>query len=478
MQIPIALRAGDYGSIKDRGQLVNLIAETNKAQDYITARRTEGLTLYTSSPNDEPLRCNPHENGGYIYYVAGENLYRFLPPSGAAALVGAVGGSGRAMISSNSVPGANQILILNGAGAGYIYASSVLTQITDPDFYSTTCVTILNERFWFPRDGTNEFFASDIADGSAYNPLSFATAEWKPDNARITVSKKSALWIVGGGTAEFWQSIDDTLLPVRAVRGASLDIGILADGSFAELDDYFAFLADNSNVVLITGTEMSYISDLEFTNKIRGDGTLQNPGFTDQQIQECIGFFVDTPQHKVYYLNFPSANYTWGYDLMTGLTLTRSSAGGIAWRGIYSITYQNRVYVGDRINGSIWLFDPDAKTEGEDIQPVTMVTPSISFKQDAFISAITVEMEVGVGETPDSNPQMIVYSSKNGGKKWILHSHIPLGGWGKDQTSVRIRNFGRLPRNKDFKLKFIIADPVRVQFYDIDTGEDGISFDA
>ncbi len=478
MQIPIALKAGDYNSIKDRGQLVNLIAETNKAQDYITARRTEGLTLYTTSPNDAPCRCNPYENGGYLYYVAGDNLYRFLPPNGAATLVGAVGGSGQAIIKANSVPGANQLIILNGEGEGYIYESGALTQIIDPDFYPSTSVDILNERFWLTRDGTNEFFASDVADGSAYNPLSFATAEWKPDNVRRIVSKKSALWVVGSATAEYWQSIDDPILPVRAVRGASLDIGIWASGSFAELDDYFAFLADNSNVVLITGTEMTYISDLEFTNKIRGDGTLQNPGFTDAQIQASVGFFVDTPQHKVYYLTFPTANYTWGYDLMTGLTLTRSSMGDVAWRGIYSLTYQNRVYVGDRLNGSIWLFDPDAKTEGEDIQPVTMVTPSISFKKDAYISCINVEMEVGVAETVDADPEMIVYNSKDGGKNWILHSHIPLGGWGQYAKRVVLRNFGRLVRNKDFKLKFIVTYPVRVQFYDIDTGDDGISFDA
>ncbi len=113
MQIPIALKAGDYNSIKNKGQLVNLIAETNRAQDYITARRTEGLTLYTTSPNDEACRSNFLENGGFVYYVAGENLYRFQPPSGASTLVAAVGGSGRATLSSNSVPGANQIIILN-----------------------------------------------------------------------------------------------------------------------------------------------------------------------------------------------------------------------------------------------------------------------------------------------------------------------------------------------------------------------------
>jgi hypothetical protein len=472
MQIPLALKAGDYGSIKNRGQLVNLIAETNKAEDYITVRRCEGLSLVTSSANDEPARSNFHENGGYIYYVADTVLYRFLPPDGTPVSLGTVGGSGRAQIESNSVPGANQTVILNGEGLGYVYESGVLTQITDPDFYPTTSMAILNERFWFTRDGTNEFFASDVADATSYNPLSFGTAEWKPDNVKVTVSKKSALWVIGTATLEYYQSFDDPIFPLRAVRGASYDIGILAQNSFAELDDYFAFLADNSNIALINGTELTYISDLEFSIKIRGDGTAANPGFTNIQIQNCIGFFVDTPQHKVYYLSFPLANYTWGYDLMTGLTLTRSSYSNLAWRGIYSLTYQNRVYMGDYINGNIWLFTPDAKTEGGEILPAMLTTPSVSFKTDSFFSLLEVEMEVGVAEAPGTNPLMIVYISKNGGKTYLVHSHIPLGGWGDFRKRVPIREIGRLVRHKDIMFRFLVTDAVRVQFYDIEATVD------
>lgn len=465
--IPLAVKAGDYNSIKNRGQLINMIAETNKQGDYITVRRVEGLEQFAESPNGAPVRSNFHENGGYVYYVAGDVVYRYLAPLGSPVSLGSVGGSGRAQIESNSVPGNNQIVILNGEGEGYVYDNTGLNQITDPDFFPTTAMTVLNERFWFSRDGTNEFFASDVADATSYNPLSFGTAEWKPDNVVIPISKKSALWIIGTRTLEYYQSFDDALFPLRAVRGASFDVGILAKNSFAELDDYFAFLADNSNVALVVGTELTYISDLEFSIKIRGDGTAQNPGFTDAQIQAAIGFFVDTPQHKVYYITFPTASYTWGYDLITGMTLTRSSSGALAWRGSASLTYQNQVYVGDRVTGSLWLFSPDAKTEGGETMSVTMVTPSVTFPVDYFIQWIDVEMEVGVAEDPNSNPLLILYLSKNGGKTWAVHSHYPLGGWGDYGKVVRFRQIGRTQRHKDLMFKFLVTDAVRVQFYSI-----------
>jgi len=474
MDIPLALRAADYNSSQSKGQLVNMIAETNKAADYITVKRVEGLESFTTTPGNLPCRSNLHRNGDYIYFVSGAVFYRFNPDavSPTPVSLGTIGGSGRATVVSNSVPGDNQILVLNGTGAGYIYQTATLTQITDVDFYPTTSVAILNERFWFPRDGTNEYFCSDIADGFSYDPLAFATAEWKPDNARITVSKKSALWVLGSSTAEYNQSFDDIIFPLRPVRGASLDVGILANNSFAELDDYFCFLGDNSNIYLIAGTEAKIISDLEFDIKIRGDGTLQNPGFTADQIADCIGFFIDTPQHKVYYLSFPTANYTWGYDLVTGLTHTRQSANSTAWRGVYAITDQNNIYMGDNIDGTIWLLKAAAKSEGDGLLSATMRTPSVRFPVDCTLPIITVGMEVGVGESPGSDPQMIVRVSKNGGKTWKVHSHQYIGGWGEYNKRVIMRNFGRVVRYDDFQLEFVVTDAVRVQFYDIVAGEE------
>lgn len=465
MRIPLGVGAKDYNSAKSKGLLVNMIAETNQSGDYLSVRRCEGLTLYTTSPNDLPIRSNIHLNGGYKYYVAGTVLYRFTTSTPVS--LGTVGGSGKATIASNSVPGNNQILILNGEGDGYIYDNSGLNQIVDVDFYSTTSVTVLNERFWLTRDDTNEFFASDVSDGTSYNPLSFGTAEWKPDTVQIVVSKKSALWVIGQSTMEYWQSYDDSIFPLRAVRGASQDIGILAKSSFAEIDDYFAFLSDDSNVMLVDGTTVKQISDLDFQTKIRGDGTSQNPGFTAAQIQECVGFWVDTPQHKIFYLSFPTAGYTWGYDMSTGLPLTRTSLSGLTWRALHSLTDQNQVLVGDRLDGSIWVMEASAKDEGGSILSATMRTPSVSFKKDAFISLLEVEMEVGVSETA-TEAQMIVRNSKDGGKTWITHSHIPLGTAGEWKKRVPIRNFGRVVRHKDMVWEFIVTDAVRVQFYEID----------
>lgn len=468
MQIPLGVQSGEYNSIKEKGQLINLIAETNRKGDFLSVKRLDGLTANDTSLSD-PIRSNLHKNSGFIYFVSGTVLYRFTTTSSTPVSLGTVGGSGVATIVSNAVPGDNQVMILNGSGSGYIYDSGGLNLIIDADFFSTTSVAVLNERFWCTRDGRNELFASDVGDGTAWDSLSFIAAEYKPDPVVINVSKRSSMWSIGTESMEYFQSISDNLVPIRPVKGLGNDVGILAKSSFAELDDYFAFLADDSTISLVKGTEIVTISDLEFELRIRGDGTTANPGFTAAEIASCRGFFVDTPHHKMYWLSFPDVNYTWGYDVNTGLSTTRQSSNGEAWRACYSITASNTIYMGDRLDGSIWKLDPNAKDENGSILKATMRPPSISFNTDVFIPVINIDMEVGVAESPSTtDPLMLVKYSKDGGRTFVNHSPISLGNWGEHAKRVVLRNFGRLVRHKDFILEFSVTDAIRVQFYSID----------
>ena len=464
--ILLGLKSGAYNSVKEKGNLINMIAEANRDGNYVSVKRLDGLTKHDSSLTDA-MRSNIHLNSGFKYFVSGTKLYRFT--DGAPTDLGTIGGSGVATIVSNAVPGDNQVMVLNGSGDGYIYDSSGLVKITDVDFFSTTSVTVLNERFWCTRDDRNEIFASDVADGTAWNALSFLSAEYKPDPVVINISKKSAMWTLGTESMEYFQSVTDNLVPIRPVKGLGTDVGILAKSSFAELDDYFAFLADDSTITQVKGTEITTISDLEFELKIRGDGTTINPGFTAAEIASCIGFFVDTPHHKMYWLSFPDANYTWGYDVNTGLSTTRQSTNEEAWRANYSITDQNIIYIGDRINGNIWILDPDAKDEDGSVLKATMRTPTISFKKDVFIPKIEIEMEVGVAESPSTTPPlMLVRYTKDGWRTSTNHSPISLGNWGEHAKRVVLRSFGRLVRNKDFGIELSVTAAVRVQFYAIE----------
>ena len=268
MKFSLGGQSKDFDSKKSRAQIINLIPEGDNKGDYKSLRRTEGLTLFSTLATG-PVRSNLLVNDGFIYAVGGSKLYR-VSSTGAASSLGSVGGSGRAKIEANAIPGDSQILILNGSGSGFIYSNvGGLVSITDPDFFSSSSVSVIDERFWLARDGTNEFFGSDLSDGTSYNPLTFGSADESADKVVAVVAKKSALWVLGEETLQYFQTFNDDTFPLRAVKGGTKEWGILAKDTLSEVNDFFAFLASDRTVRLIQGTQIVEISDLDFQLKIR-----------------------------------------------------------------------------------------------------------------------------------------------------------------------------------------------------------------
>ncbi len=463
-EIPLGGADQDYNSIRSRQGLINMLGEGNKDGSYRTVKDGPGLTDFATL-TDSPGRSNLFVNGDHMYCVAGETLFR-VDEFAVVENLGNVGGSERAQLFANSVPGDNQIMVLNGVGQGYVRDNANgLVQVTDPSFFSTVSGDVLGERGWFARRGTNEFFGSDISDFTAYSPLTFGTAEQNPDNAVAVVAKKTALWILGGASIEYWQTIDNTTLPLRPVIGASKERGIAVAASLAEAGERFCWFADDNTVRVIEGSTMNKLSGLDFELKVRGDGTPDFPGFA--VTDDCYGFFIDGPVHKIYYLTFPTEKFTWGFDFNTGLEHQRASGneGDDFWRVGAVALFKNKLYGLDVTAGKIYELDQAAKDEAGDIMRRQITTPSISAPVDWTLPYIELDMEVGQGTDPALDPQMIVEYSKDGGYNYITWGTVSLGKYGNQRARVPVRRFGRITRHKDFILRLSITDDVRVQFY-------------
>lgn len=460
---PLTLASEDYDSKRSKAVLFNLMFEANN-KEYQTVKRTEGLTEF-SSPAGVP-RSNFLINADLLYLVADTQLFS-ITAAGLATDLGTVGGSGRAKLEQNSAPGGNQICVLNGSGDGYIFTvGGSLVQITDSDFFSSTSVAILNERFWFARDGTNEFFGSDISNGLSFDPLTFGSAEEAPDDVVSVIAKKSALWVIGERTSQYFQSFDDATFPLRAVRGATKERGIAAPDSIAEIGDFFAYLADDGTVRLFSGVDMQKISTLELELKVKGNGTLTTPGFS--KIDDAIGFFIDGPVHKIYVLTFPTGGYTWCYDLTTQLNHERGSEGESTWRVGETRIFNDKIIAGDLFTQDVWILDPAAKKEGTTLQRTRLRSASVALPQNFTVPLIEIDMEVGQPEGPADDPQLMVAYSKDGGFNFTNHSQISLGKLGEYRTRVPLRRFGRVVRNKDFIVELETTDEVRIQYYGAD----------
>ncbi len=460
-EIPLGGSDRDYNAVRARSGVINLLPEADKNGLYRTVKDVGGLAAFATTPGIG--RSNLFVNSGFMYAVCGTRLIR-SDEFGTVTDLGDVGGSGRAQILANSVPGDNQIMVLNGVGDGYVYTNGGgLVQVTDPDFFPTVSGTVLGERGWFARRDTNEFFGSEISDFLAYDPLTFATAEQDPDLVLAVIQKKSAIWVLGERSIEYWQTIQDDVLPLRAVIGASKERGMAAVHSLAEAGERFCWLADDLTVRVIEGSTMSKISDLEFELLVRGDGTPDFPGFA--VTDDAIGFFVDGPVHKIYYITFPTAGLTWGYDFTTGLAHRRFSTGFDFWRVGSVALFNSKLYGLDATAGNIFEIDQGTKDEDGEILRREITTPSISSPYDFTIPYIELDMEVGQPIDPNDNPMMIVEYSKDGGYTYTTWGNVSLGRMGDYRHRIPMRQFGRIQRHKDFILRFIVTDAIRVQMY-------------
>lgn len=461
---PLGYGEKNYNSIKSRAGITNLQAEVDQDGQYSTVRDTFGLTLFADT-NGESGRSNLFVNANYMYFVCGEFALR-VDEFGTVEELGDVGGSGRALIFSNGVPGDNQIMILNGAGLGYVYTDGDgLELVDDPDFLATLHGDMLDERGFFAVRDTNEWFASDVSELRLYDPEVFGSAEQNPDNMVGIIVLNSAAWLINERSIEYWQGTTDEVQPIRVVKGATKNRGCSAVGSIAKAGERFAFFADDNTVRAIEGSQMVTISDLEFELRVRGDGTDEFPGFS--VTDDAIGFFIDGPVHKQYYLTFPTEQFTWSYDFGTGQSHLRSSEDLGYWRIGAATLFNNKLYGLDLDNGRLYELDQGAKDENGDIMRRTMTLPSISYPVDWTLPYIEVVMEVGQTSDPTADPKMMVEYSKDGGYTYTTWGTISLGKFGNHKQRVALRRFGRIVRHKDFILRFIVTDAVRVQFYSV-----------
>jgi hypothetical protein len=473
--VPIPLGGGEknYNSIRARQGIINMLAEGDAEGEYRTVKDCPGLSDFATTAGAG--RSNLFINSGYMYAITGTDLIR-CDRFGVVTNLGTVGGgSARGQIMANSLPGDNQLMILNGIGQGYSYTNGAgLVQVTDPDFLATISGTVLNERGIFARRDTNEFFLSEIADFDAYNPASFGTAEQNPDDMVAAIAKGSACWMMGKRTIEMHQTITNTTLPLRPVQGGTKLRGISAVHSLADAGEHFSWFSDDNTLLNINAdsNSMSKLSDLDFELRVRGDGTPEFPGFA--VTDDAFGFFLDGPVHKIYYITFPTEGLTWGYDFSTGLQHQRKSEGFEFWRIGAAALFNNKLYGLDIIDGFIYELDQNAKDEAGTLMRRVITTPSISAPRDWTLPYIELDMEVGQIQD-NTEPFISCEYSKDGGYTWVTHGKQSLGKRGNYRARVPFRFFGRIDRHKDFLLRFTITDATRVQFYQLwaDINQDG-----
>jgi hypothetical protein len=391
--------------------------------------------------------------GSLLYVQAGLGFYS-INFGGATATLGTLT---EQSVFTTITDNGFDVTVVNSTN-GYVYniAGATFTKITDVNF-PTGCGTIcyLGERYIAPVPNSRQYRVSAQFDGTTWSPQIFATKEDYSDNILATDSFLGTLILWGSFSIEFWQNAGTSPNPFQKIVGASQTWGLGAIRSRSILGQTIAFLAQNPDggiqVMRLSGLSVSRISTEDIENEIH----------SFQVYADAVALTYTVNGHSFYQLTFPSANRTFVYDSMT--SVWNEGQTGLSVTGRHYATlgaiFNSNNYFSDSTTGSVYQFDIDSYTDnGQQIKREIATKHVRNAGNVIDVSELFLDMEVGVGNSSITNPQIAIQVSRNGGKTFGPQKIVTMGQIGAYLTRVIFR---RLGSGRDFVFLITMTDPVK-----------------
>lgn len=329
-------------------------------------------------------------------------------------------------------------------------------EITDPNFYPANTVTFYDDYFVLDKAGTNQWFFSNILDGTTYSPLDFNTAEVQSDFVRAIINQQENLLIFGEKSIETWFDAGTNDNPFQRYDGATIERGCAAPMTPLKEDNSVFFLADDIIFYRLDGVLLHRIST----------HAIEQAWQSYSSVVDAFAFSYTFAGHKFINVTFPSANATWVFDIASNrwherISYTMDAVSLGRWRGNCAVSFINQTLIGDAYGGGIGRLSATTYTEyGAQILGIMTSPPIHKDRMRVFIPIYELNIQAGVG-LPDgqgSNPQIMLEYSKDGGltyaNRQLWQSMGKIG-----ETTKRLR-WKKLGQSRQWVLRHTISDPV------------------
>lgn len=450
-RIPFALQSYRHPALQISAQrLVNWYPEVQPpdAKAKVTLLPTPGLSLF-ATVGDGPLRGMAMLGDNPIVVSATE-VYS-LGNFGTATLIGTIADGATVRMAE----GRDQlVIVVPETGQGYYTDGSTVTEITSADYPGARDVAWIDGYWVFVRnDSTGQFFLSEINDPATYDALDFATAEGNPDPLLAVHVDHREVLLFGPTAIEVWTNTGAADFPFERVGQAYLERGTASADSIAGIAGNVFFLGNDNVIYALAGYQPRRISTHAIERAIAGFATTADAMATTY---EAVG-------HTFYALTFPTAGYTFVYDVATQAWHERRSAGLTYWRCGPVVRAFNRLLAADISDGAqVWQLLEDTYTENsETIEREAVGAPVHADGARAKIMRLEVEMQGGVGLTTGqgSDPQAMLSWSDDGGMTWGNELWRDIGAKGEYKRRVEWRRLGQFREGRVFRLR--VTDPVQ-----------------
>jgi len=451
-------------------RMVNLfpeiVPEAGKEPAFL--QRCPGLRPIAIADNNSSIR-GMHTFGGFLYFVSGNFLYRTAGFGFGfnEVFLGNVSGTGPVSMSDNGT----QLFVACNPDA-FIYNSStgVFGQITDPDFPGAVTVGYLDGYFVFNEPNSQRFWVTSLNDGTAIDPLDFASAEGNPDDVVSLIVDHREVWLFGNNTIEVWYNAGLADFPLARIDGAFMETGCLAPYSVAKLDNSVFWLGSDARGNGIVYRNQGYNAQRVSTHAIEWQIQQYNV------LNDAIGYSYQQDGHSFYVLTFPTAQATWVFDVSTGAWHERAFWNGTnyeRYRGNCQANFANQVLVGDYENGRIYALDPDYNLDGfgaNEFRPIrwlrswrALPAGQNNLKRTAHHSLqLDCQTGVGLNTGQGSDPRVMLRWSDDGGHTWSNEHWASMSKLGEYGNRVIWRRLGMTTELRDRVYEVSGTDPVKI----------------
>jgi len=419
-------------------------------------RARAGLATF-KTVGDGPIRAAQQKDGIFsnsALILSSTAVYLLASDGGLTTLTGSVPGDNYVDADSGQdadlvslayiATGEGLYLVQNGAVSREAFPDS-----TDDVGANSVCY---HRGFWFAtKVGTDQAYYK-IPGDTTWAPLSFASAEYKPDPLVCIRSRGDQFALLGSSTFEAWALSGQADPAIVPYGGLNFDHGCRAAATAVNCDGTLIYVDNRCQVRAWAGGEPQIVSGPGLAEQIRGVAASDLRAWT---------YAVDG--HVFYVLTLGSAS-TWVYDLNGSgeKWTTFNSLGYDFWRAHLGCSIGDVVLACDRIDATVYRLDPDRRTDGS-VQFAVKFCAMIE-GADQAIPLDNAAVLCDLGDVPregqGSAPLISLAISRNQGKTFGAAMERPLAVTG-DFTSVPTWNaLGEVPRFLGAILLFTVADPV------------------
>jgi hypothetical protein len=434
IEMPMQSRPGRYGH-DGSTRLINCYAEEagREAKTPFPVYAVDGLQSFATLTDGGECRGMLATDEG-LYVVSGRQCY-FVDASASATVLGGVPGDGPVFFARNRATPREVILVADGL-VFLITNITDFAELNEPNLQAPTSCDFIDGYILFGiPNGRFQWSAIDDADDIA--ALNFATAEGSPDGLKRVYVYNRTILLLGEKTTELFDSTGDQDDPFQRSPGAFYETGCLAPASVVTLDSGPAWVNDTGEVVIADlGGGFHRIS----THSVEQD----IDSLSDADKAKIQGFVYERRGHEFYVLT--GVGFTWVYDTTTGQWHERESHGESRWRAQAYAFFNGKHIVGDFESGTLYELDPDTYDENGNHLTITLQFHIHGFPYAVRLDRLRFDMIPGVGlnssDLHDSDPQLMLSLSKNGGKSFGNEKTRSIGKIGQHTAETKFSKLG------------------------------------